>query len=115
MGGCGRGPIVILAPAPRCANADPPTMRTIAIAVSSRMSLLRLGVRWQAEIYSPLVILVGSRVEGEIGQQNFMGMPRRHVVKHVTDDGVILDFNVMAVFENQQRLRLILCWHGFNC
>src|SRR5437763_268774 len=87
----------------QCWSADGKPNRNYS--QQSHENLFCLFVRRQAEINSALVVLFGRGIKVEVCQQHLARMPRRHVIKQIADNGVILYLNVMAVFENQQGWR----------
>src|SRR5579862_3175164 len=61
----------------------------------------------QPEIDAAIVVLLRGGSQIQFSKRNFVMTPRRQVVQRVSDDGVVLNFKLVPVFENEDSLRLV--------
>jgi hypothetical protein len=62
--------------------------------------------RGKLEIHTSVFVLPACRVEIEIGERNPARVSWSEVEKCFADDGIVSDFEIMAVFEDEQSRRL---------
>jgi hypothetical protein len=63
--------------------------------------------RGNLEVDAAVVVLLGRGGQIEVRECNFLAMSAGQIVKHISDNCVVRNFELMAVFEYEHSLRLI--------
>ena len=82
----------------------------MAMASRFRILFVRFWRGRQLKTIAEVIVLLRGGFQIEIRDGDLAMMPGRQVVKHVSHHSVILNFYLMAVFEDEHGLRLIGDW-----
>ena len=72
--------------------------------------LVRFNFGRQPEINAAIVVFLRRRGQVQFGERNFMMTTWRQVVQRIANHSIILNFELVTVLEDQQRLGLVGNW-----